>query len=127
MSRTTFDTVQRIIHDTDPAVLWRIAAMCDGHGIIDPRKLSEAGLAEAAVNYFTETLKSDGTPKGTIFVEGKPVESLDGVYGLRLLEAMASALGVTYQSFMGRGYQARAIQAALRVHLGVDEPTSVKP
>lgn len=127
MSRTTLDTAYRLIRDTVPAVLWRVATMCDGHGIIAPRKLIEAGLAEDAVSYFTETLKSDGTHKGTIFVEGKPVKSLDGVYGLRLLEAIASALDVTYLSFMGRGYQARAIQAALRVHLRVDESTDVKP
>lgn len=119
MSRTTLDTAYRLIRDTDPAVLWRIAEMCDGHGIIDPRKLIEAGLAEETVSYFTETLRSDGTPKGTIFVDGKPVDSLDGVYGLRLLEAIASALNVTYPSFMGRGYQARAIQAALRARLGI--------
>lgn len=126
MSRTTLDTAYRLIRYTDPAVLWRITTMCDGHGIIDPRKLIEAGLDEQAVGYFTETLKSDGTPKGTIFVDGQPVESLDGVYGLRLLEAIASALDVTYQSFMGRGYQAHAIQAALRAHLCVDDPPAAK-
>jgi len=119
MTRTTFENVQQIIRDTDPGVLWRIATMCDGHGIIDPQAIIDAGLPADAVAYFTETLKSDGTPKGTIFVEGHPVDSLDGVYGLRLLEAIAAALNVSYPSFMGRGYQARAIQAALRVHLGI--------
>lgn len=127
MSRTTLDTAYRLIRDTGPAVLWRIATMCDGHGIIDPQKLIEAGLDEQAVSYFTETLRSDGTPKGTIFVEGKPVESLDGVYGLRLLEAIASALDVSYQSFMGRGYQAHAIQASLKAHLCVDDTPAAKP
>ena len=117
MTRTTFDAVQKTICDTDPEVLWRVATMCDGHGILDPQQLVDAGLHEQAVSYFTEKLKSDGTPKGTIFVEGQPVDSLDGVYGLRLLEAIAGALNVTYPSFMGRGYQARAIQAALRTHL----------
>ena len=101
--------------------------MCDGHNIIDPAALIEAGLPEQAVAYFTETLKSDGTHKGTIFVEGQPVDELAGVYGLRLLEGIAGALGVTYPPFMGRGYQARAIQTALRAHLGVDEPTGIKP
>lgn len=127
MSRTTIDTTYRLIRDTDPAVLWRVATMCDGHGILDPRKLVDAGLAAQAVEYFTETLRSDGTPKGTIFVEGKPVDELAGVHGLRLLEAIAHALGVTYQPFMGRGYQAQAIHAALRIHLRVDETTSMKP
>lgn len=121
MTRSTFDTVQQTIRETDTDVLWRIATTCDGHGILDPRKLIEAGLPVEAVAYFTETLKSDGTPKGTIFVDGKPVDSLDGVYGLRLLEAIAMALNVTYPSFMGRGYQARVIQAALRSHLCIDE------
>ena len=121
MSRTTFDTVQQLIRNTDPDLLWRIATICDGHGIIDPRQLVESGLPAEAVGYFTETLKSDGTPKGTIFVDGQPVESLDGVYGLRLLEAIASALDVTYPSCMGRGYQARAIQAALRQYLRIED------
>lgn len=120
MNKTTLDTAYCLIRDTDPDVLWRIAQMCDGHGILDPRKLIEGGLDEDAVSYFTETLKSDGTPKGTIFVDGQAVDSLDGVYGLRLLEAIASALNVSYQSFMGRGYQARAIQMALREHLRID-------
>ena len=121
MTRTTFDTVQQFIRDTDPDMLWRVAMMCDGHGILDPRQLVEAGLPAEAVGYFTETLKPDGTPKGTIFVKGQPVDSLDGVYGLRLLEAIASALNVTYPSFIGRGYQARAIQAALRQHLHIED------
>ncbi|MGB0766268.1 MAG: hypothetical protein ACPGYV_01005 [Phycisphaeraceae bacterium] len=121
LTRTTLETAHRLIRETDPDVLWRIAQMCDGHGIIDPRKLIETGLDEQAVSYFTETLKSDGTPKGTIFVDGQPVDSLEGVYGLRLLEAIASALDVTYPSFMGRGYQARAIQETLRAHLQIDE------
>jgi len=127
MTRITLDTASQIIRDTDPNVLWRVATMCDGHGIIDPKKLVEAGLADMAVDYFTETLKSDGTPKDTIFVDGQPVESLDGVYGLRLLEAIASALDVTYPSYMGRGYQARAIQAALRAHLRIDEQSETQP
>lgn len=121
MTRTTLDTAYRLIRETKPEALWRVAAMCDGHGIIDPGQLVEAGLAKEAVDYFTETLKSDGTPKGTIFVDGEPVKSLDGVYGLRLLEAIAGALDVTYTSYMGRGYQARAIQSALRAHLGIDD------
>lgn len=121
MTRTTFDSVQQLIRDTDPDVLWRVATMCDGHGILDPQQLVEAGLHEQAVSYFTETLKSNGIHKGTIFVKGQPVDSLDGVYGLRLLEAIAGALNVTYPSFMGRGYQARAIQAALRTHLQLDD------
>lgn len=120
MTRTPLDTADRLIRETDPDVLWRIATMCDGHGILDPRKLIEAGMPAQAVTYFTETLRSDGTPKGTIFVDGQPVDALDGVYGLRLLQAIAAALGVTYPSFMGRGYQARAIHAALRAHFKID-------
>jgi len=127
LTRTTLETAHRLIRETEPAVLWRVAEMCDGHGIIDPTALIEAGLPAEAVSYFTETLKSDGTPKGTIFVDGQPVDSLIGAYGLRLLEAIAGALDVTYPSFMGRGYQARAIQSALRLHLKVDEPTSIHP
>lgn len=124
MTKITLDTASRLIRETDPAVLWRVATMCDGHGIINPAALIEAGLPTKAVAYFTETLKCDDTHKGTIFVEGQPVDELAGVYGLRLLEGIASALGVTYQPFMGRGYQARAIQAALRAHINIEASAS---
>ena len=121
MTKITLHVAHRLIRDTPPEALRTIAEMCDGHGILDPRKIVEAGLPAEAVGYFTETLKSDGTPKGTIFINGEPVDSLTGVYGLRLLEALAAAFGITYPSFMGRGYQARAIQAALREHLATEE------
>lgn len=39
------------------------------------------------------------------------------------VEGLADALSVTYQP----GYQARAIQAALRVHFQADEPTGIHP
>ena len=121
MSKSKLDTAYRLIREADPSVLWQVVTMCDGHGIIDPRKLIEAGLPEKAVAYFTETLKSDGTHKGTVYVDGQPVDKLTGVYGLRLLEAIADAHGVTYQRFMGRGFQAQAIHAALRAHLKIDD------
>lgn len=123
MTKVSIKMANRLIRETNPTVLWSVATMCDSHGIIDPAALIAAGLPAKVTTYFTETLKSDGTHIGTIFVDGKPVDELAGVYGLRLLEGIAGALGVTYQSFMGRGEQARAIQAALRVHFKIeDEP-----
>ncbi len=117
MSRTRHTTIAELIRSTDPAVLWKAAAMCDGHGILDPQALIDAGLPPEVVEHYTETLRSDGTLKGSIFVDGRVVETLDGVYGLRLLEGIAAALNVEYRSCLGRGFQAQAIQSALRARL----------
>lgn len=99
------------------------AGRCDGHSILKPEALADAGLPAAVVEYLTNTYQSDGTPKGTIFVAGHPVAELRGVYGLDALRFLAAALGVKYRSAIGRGFEAQNIQAALREHLGGPEPT----
>jgi len=55
--------------------------------------------------------------KGTIFVNGQPVEERAGVYGLDLLRFIASVLGVEYQQALGLGFEAQNIMFALRQHL----------
>lgn len=97
---------------------------CDGHSILKPEALVEAGLPPAVVEHLTTTHRSDGTPKGTIFVAGRAVKELGGVYGLDALRFFASALGVEYRDAIGRGFEAQNIQTALHEHF---RATPTKP
>ncbi len=107
------DTVRQL----SPEILLKAASLCDGHSILKPEAFIEAGLPADVVEYLTRSYKSDGSPKGTIFVAGRPVKELKGVYGLDVLRFLASALGVEYRSAIGRGFEAQNIQQALRQHL----------
>jgi len=92
------------------------ANRCDGHTIFKPQAFLDAGLPSEIVDHFTRRHNSDGLPKTTIYVAGQPVEELTGVYGLHLLRFLANALGVEYASALGRGTEARHIQAVLQRH-----------
>jgi hypothetical protein len=100
------------------------AYRCDGHTIFKPQAFIDAGLPQAVVDHCTTTHSSDGSPKGTIFVDGQPVKELSGVYGLDLLRFLANALDLEYAAALGRGFEARNIHAALRRHFqaGVQTP-----
>jgi len=104
------------IRQLPPATVLRVAGLCDGHGVLDPRAFREAGLPEDVVAHLTHTHRSDGTPKGTLYVRGEPVKALSGVYGLDVLRFLAAALGVDYADAFGRGTEARNIQQALHQH-----------
>jgi hypothetical protein len=105
-----------------PEIILRAAARCDGHSILKPEALTDAGLPPAVVEHLTTTHRSDGTPKGTIFVGGQPVKELRGVYGLTALRFFASALGVEYRDAIGRGFEAQNILTALRRHFEAELP-----
>jgi hypothetical protein len=111
----------------DPQVILRAAALCDGHCILKPEALLEAGLPAAVVEHLTATHRSDGTPKGTLFVAGQPVAELRGVYGLDALRFLAAALGVEYRRALGRGFEAANIRDALRRHVSPAGPAAPKP
>lgn len=106
-----------LIRQLTPEVILDVAALCDGHSILMPQAFLKAGLPEAAVTYLTRTYRSDGSPKGTIFVNGQPVKQLEGVYGLDCLHFLADALDVAYRGAMGRGFEAANIRSALAQHL----------
>jgi hypothetical protein len=99
-----------------PEVIFRAASLCDGHSILKPAALIDAGLPPEVVAHLTTTYKSDGSPKGTIFVGGRAVKRLTGVYGLDALRFLARALDVEYRDAIGRGFEAQNIRAALHAH-----------
>ena len=116
MTRPDYQKLVALIRQTDPQIILRVAGRCDGHTIFKPEAFTDLGLAPEIVEAFTHTHKSDGSPKGSIFVGGQAVQSLKGVYGLDLLEFLAQALDVKYRGCLGRGFQAAAIQQALQAH-----------
>jgi len=92
--------------------------LCDGHTIFKPSAFVVRGLPEEGLHNFAEAHQSDGSPKGNItdLDTGAFIEEIGGIYGLQFLERVARALNVDYEGCMGRGFQARKIQKALKEH-----------
>jgi hypothetical protein len=83
----------------------------DGHTIFAPtfyepyfsaETLEEAGL-------ITVHRSNMDSPKGTIFVNGEPVEELKGVYNLNFLEWIRQELDLSHAVSNGRGFRAQEI------------------
>jgi hypothetical protein len=111
-----------LVKQCGPEVILRAASRCDGHSILKPEAFIDAGLPAAVVEHLTTTYRSDGTFKGTIFVDGQAVKELRGVYGLDALRFLARALGVEYRGAIGRGFEAQNIRAALKQHFEAATP-----
>ncbi len=124
MRRSRHLNVIDLVKQCSPETILRAASLCDGHSVLKPDAFTEAGLPAEVVEHVTREYRSDGTPKGTLFVNGRAVESLTGVYGLDLLRFLASALGVEYRPALGRGFEATNIVSALRQHFHPTPPTS---
>lgn len=104
MAKTNWEKIREQVKGTDKAVL-REAIKVDGHTIYKPEKFLDAGLDAAVVKAFTKYHQSGDHPKEQIHVGGKVVEALAGVYGLEVLEFIASVFEVTSWK-MGRGSRA---------------------
>jgi len=118
MDKRNYQKLAARVRALPPEVVLRAAAVCDGHTVLDPRAFLDAGLPMDVVDHLTRTHRSDPShPKSTLFVDGRPVEELSGVYGLDALRFLADALGVAYARALGRGFEARNIRAALQRHL----------
>lgn len=92
--------------------------MCDGHTIFKPEGFTKLGVPQEIVDANTRCYDSDGSDKGSItdLKTGLKVDHMTGVYGLSMLFNIANTLKIPYESKMGRGFQARAIQEAVRKH-----------
>jgi hypothetical protein len=93
----------------------------DGHTLWGADADFFKGVPKEIMDSVTHTHKSDGTGKGSIFVNGEVVEELHGVYGLDILWRLAKETGsdTTHAGGMfGRGSQARALTQAIREKLG---------
>lgn len=97
----------------------------DGHSLLPPEALIEAGASPTLARGFATTYKSDGTPKGTIFdPQGNIVESMQAVYSLALLQGVALRLDLRWEGKLGRGFEARAVSDALRAWLAAQDTPS---
>jgi hypothetical protein len=95
-------------------VILNVASLCDGHSILAPQAFLDAGLPKEFVDQVTTTHRSDtSSPKSTIFVGGKAVEELRGVYGLQMLRTLAHVLDIQYRDCIGRGFEASNIKEAI--------------
>lgn len=110
-------TLSETLEAMTPEQIMACVDECDGWKIFSPEELIELGLPEDGVHNFVRTYKSDGSAKGSIWNNsGEMVKELTGIYGLEFLIKVARELGVEYDDAMGRGFQARNIQKALREH-----------
>jgi hypothetical protein len=119
MSKKAWERSAAIVRTLPGEVILKAAGHCGGHNILDPKAFLEAGIPPDVVTHLTRTYKSDGSPKGSIFVRGQAVKSLEGIYGLDALRFFAAALDVKYKDAIGRGFEASNIHVALRLHYGV--------
>jgi hypothetical protein len=101
-----------------PKVILAVADICDGHTIMKPKAFLDLGLHKDMVKAHTNVIKSDFSDhKSTIFgPDGKPVKSMEGVYGLDVLSDIVRQLKLEYRDFFGRGSQAREWQRAILAH-----------
>lgn len=104
MVKTNWEKIREAVKATDKETLKK-AVMVDGHTIYSPAKFLDAGLDTAVVKAFTKKQESGEHYKEKLFVNGKEVDALEGVYGLDLLEFVANCFGVTSWK-MGRGSRA---------------------
>ena len=80
----------------------------DGHGIMAAEAWKNCGLSDAWLKKLTQTFRSDGTLKGSISTAAGPVDKLEGVYTLHVIEGLAGIYGVG-SAAMGRGFRARQL------------------
>ena len=93
----------------------------DGHTLYDADNEIFQAMPKELMDLVTQTHKSDGTPKGTIFKDGQTVEEMRAVYGLDLLWRLATEVEADTKIAarkMGRGFQAQELTKALREKLG---------
>lgn len=87
-----------------------------GHDIFDPVVLD--AMPDELQEQFVQVHESDHSHhKSTIYVDGEPVDELEGVNGRLVLRRFKNALGLETKSFIGRGFQAQADSRAIREEL----------
>lgn len=86
----------------------------DGHTIWKASVLED--FPQDIISRFVRAHKSNKKDyKSSIFDnEGKLMDSVEGVYGLSLLTAIAGDLGLNYEGKIGRGFQAREITESIK-------------
>ena len=90
----------------------------DGHSIYENSVLSDFGREAVAMFAQRRYSGPDGTKEAIEDIKTKEtVEAMNGIYGLDVLMTACKQLGLSPETKMGRGAQARACTAVLRAHL----------
>mgnify|MGYP003152937129 CR=1 FL=1 len=93
----------------------------DGHTLYDAADEIFQGIPKALIDMVTQTHKSDGTAKGSIWRNGQMVDEMHAVYGLDLLWRLATEAEADTKIAarkMGRGFQAQELTKAIKEKLG---------
>lgn len=115
--------VGQLVKATDKSVLEKVIGIIDGHSIFDPKAFTELGLSEEIVSAFLQEHESGDNHKEQIANNsGVIVDSMRGVYGLQLLEFIASTFKVSSWK-NGRGFRAAHLSEQLLEVFNV--PTAV--
>lgn len=122
MTEKQWREIREKVLNTNKEVLTNVVKSIDGWSIYTPQYFEEMGLDKEVVAAFDENHKSKGGYKSTIFVENKPVAGVSGVYGLNLLEFIASTFDV-HSGKMGRGFRAGDLCDQLLAKWGMNKPT----
>jgi len=103
----------------DPAAVRLALEDCDGHSILSADGLMAPGLPEAVVRPLIQAHVSGRSDlRSTVFVAGRPVDALWGVYDLDLLRALCEHYGLSTGSpYIGRGSTARLLANCVCAHL----------
>ena len=108
----------------DPKALRELLPDLDGWSILDASKLVSAGVPETMVAELTDTFESNPQRhKQTLFVDGKPVNQVRGVYALQLLWKLAESVNADTTEAgkkFGRGFQANELKAAILTALDAE-------
>ena len=89
----------------------------DGHTIFSPDHFIKNGFSPEFVDINTVVHTSGEEPKEKILVNGEVADVLEGIYNLDMLYAIAQLIEADRTiafSKAGRGYQARALVAAIK-------------
>ena len=93
----------------------------DGHTLYDAADEIFQTMPKALMDMVTQTHKSDGTAKGSIWRDGQMVDEMHAVYGLDLLWRLATEVEADTKIAarkMGRGFQAQELTKAIKEKLG---------
>lgn len=101
-------------------ILIEVANLCDGHTVFKPSAFTDLGVPKELVDkYTTEHVSDTRDYKQTMFDDrGEVIPSVEGVYGLDVLEAINRDLGLPSSTTMGRGFRARQLINQIANHLG---------
>ncbi len=105
----------------------QILAACDlikgdGHMIWKPSAFSRIWPNSAVISVMRRHESDTNSPMSTIFGhDGEILDSCAGVYGLSVLAYICVAFEIESEGKLGRGWQARAYDKAIREHFSVEK------